>query len=172
MFEPCPHWPLGLVPDPVVEKRKSPNHLATLLPSAASEGCDGSSVPASSSSHTRVTSFILLSNGEFCNITGRLDSGSVSSSPLDDVEKGLDLRGTEKGGQVLLLRLKSLTKTRRGVGVFFFWQKINSALLPPNVCEQSKIIVGSPPSRLTIHSCGTFFFTICNSTRIVLTRIA
>lgn len=83
----------GLVADPVVQKRKSPVHPAgTVTPPLLTVD----DVPCSPR-HTRVSSFTLLSNGEFFNITGSLGSGSVSSSPLDDVERGLDLRGTEKG---------------------------------------------------------------------------
>ena len=100
----------GLVPDPVVERRKPIAHPTANPQPPASEGCDGLSVPTSSSQHTRMSSLTLLSSGEFCNITGRLDRSSVSSSPLDDVERGLDIRGTEKGGQVLCF--KSLIKVK------------------------------------------------------------
>ncbi len=47
--------------------------------------------------HSRMTSLTLSSTGEFFICDGERERSSVASLPLEDVERGLDLRGTEKG---------------------------------------------------------------------------
>lgn len=88
----------GLIPDPKIEKRKS-----SCLPSPSSED----SIPLTTrlcdlpghrgDGHSRITSLTLSASGEYFSCLGGSEKSSFSSILLEEVERGLDLKGTEKG---------------------------------------------------------------------------
>ena len=90
----------GLIPDPKIERRKDSS-----LPSPC--GSDDSGIILSTmacdlpgnrrSGHSRITSMTLSASGEFLSCFGGSKKGSFNSITLEEMERGLDLKGTEKG---------------------------------------------------------------------------
>ena len=99
----------GLIPDPKIEKRKDSS-----LPSPVSDdecvplttrSCD---LPGNSMGlgHSRITSLTgLSSSGEFLRCVGASERDSINSIALEEVERGLDLKGTEKGVNCIAWRI-------------------------------------------------------------------
>lgn len=90
----------GLIPDPKIEKRKD-----SCLPSPSGSDDSGilmstmaSDLPGNrTNGHSRITSLTLSASGEFLSCFGSSEKGSFNSITLEEMERGLDLKGTEKG---------------------------------------------------------------------------
>ena len=85
---------IGLVPDPVIQKRRA-SSPTELTPSTSTITIPTTAKSSSFPESSRRRSFLTLSaDGEFYNSGER---ESIASLPLEEVERGLDLRVTEKG---------------------------------------------------------------------------
>lgn len=86
----------GLIPDPKIHKRESSVSLSSPHTDAITFSVMSCDLPGNYSNST-MTSLTLSATGEFFSCSGGSEKSSFTSIPLDEVERGLDLKGTEKG---------------------------------------------------------------------------
>ena len=89
---------VGLIPNPKIHKRRSPLSTTPTIEESLPLATRPYDLPGHrSNGHSRVTSLTLSSSGEFLSFLVGSEKNLFTSIPLEEIERGLDLKGTEKG---------------------------------------------------------------------------